>query len=99
LEGDLAVSTPATSIRSTANDEGAVEISTGTATILSGQRRLLLWSEVVRILQLSNDQVQFLVNTRQLVAIRIAGEERFDSREVERLIDTYVATALRRAEQ
>jgi hypothetical protein len=63
------------------------------------RRRLLIRDEVLEVLQLFEDQVQQLINTRQLVPIRIAGEERFDSRELERLIDTYMATALRRADQ
>jgi hypothetical protein len=62
-------------------------------------RRLLIREEVLEVLQLFEDQVQQLINTRQIVPIRIAGEERFDSRELERVIDTYMATALRRADQ
>jgi hypothetical protein len=61
------------------------------------ERRLLFRSEVLQMLQLTEVQVQGLIDTRQIVAIRIAGEERFDSRDLERLIDTYKATALRRA--
>jgi hypothetical protein len=56
-------------------------------------------TEVSLILKLPEEKVQFLENTRQLVSIRIAGEERFDSREIDRLIDTYMATAMRRAGQ
>jgi hypothetical protein len=59
-------------------------------------RRLLIRNEVLAVLQLSEDQVQSLINTRQLVSIRIAGEERFDSRDLDQLIDTYKATASRR---
>lgn len=64
----------------------------------SQERRLLFRSEVLQMLQLTEVQVQGLINTRQVVAIRIAGEERFDSRDLERLIDTYKTTALRRAQ-
>jgi hypothetical protein len=61
-------------------------------------RRLLIRPEVLQMLQLTEEQVQGLINTRQITALRIAGEERFDSRDLERLIDTYKATALRRAQ-
>jgi hypothetical protein len=61
-------------------------------------RRLLIRPEVLQMLQLNEEQVQGLVNTRQIVPIRIAGEERFDSRDLERLIDSYRTTALRRAQ-
>jgi hypothetical protein len=66
--------------------------------LVRGQRRLLLQGDVQSLLQLSEDQVQQLINTRQITVIRITGEERFDSRDLERLIDTYKATALRRAQ-
>lgn len=59
-------------------------------------RRLLIRGEVTSLLQLSEDQVQLLINTRQIVAIRIAGEERFDSRDLDQLIETYKSTASRR---
>ena len=61
-------------------------------------RRLLVRLEVLQMLQLTDVQVQGLINTRQIIALRIAGEERFDSRDLERLIDTYKTTALRRAQ-
>jgi hypothetical protein len=59
-------------------------------------RRLLLREEVILLLQLNNDQVQLLINTRQINPIRIAGEERFDSRDIEQLIESYKTTASRR---
>ena len=62
------------------------------------QRQLLRHEQVCVVLQLNPEQVQFLINTQQIVRIRIAGEERFDTRDLDRLIDTYKATALRRAE-
>jgi hypothetical protein len=62
------------------------------------ERRLLFRSEVLQMLQLTEVQLQDLINTRQIIALRIAGEERFDSRDLERLIDTYKTTALRRAQ-
>lgn len=59
-------------------------------------RQLLIRDEARLLLRLADDQFQFLVNTRQLTAIRIAGEERFDSRDLDHLIDSYKITASRR---
>lgn len=59
-------------------------------------RRLLIRGEVLSLLRLSEDQVQLLINTRQIVSIRIAGEERFDSRDLDQLIESYKSTAARR---
>ena len=67
-----------------------------TTTRCAGQRRLLQRKEVCAILQLENEQFQSLVNTRQITLIRIAGAERFDSSDIDRLIDGYKATASRR---
>jgi hypothetical protein len=64
----------------------------------SSAPRLKCREEVSQFLQLDSDQVQFLINTQQIVPIRIVGAEPFDARDLERLIDTYKATALRRAE-
>lgn len=58
--------------------------------------RLLSRSGVLKLLQLSDGQVQFLVNTQQLVPIRIAGQERFDTHDIHRLVEAYKATAKRR---
>jgi hypothetical protein len=60
-------------------------------------KRLMARSEVDRYLALSCDQVQSLINTRQITVIRIKGEDRFDSRELDLLIETYKKTAQRRA--
>ena len=60
-------------------------------------KRLMARSEVDRYLALSFDQVQALINTRQITVIRIKGEDRFDSRELDLLIETYKKTAQRRA--
>lgn len=67
------------------------------ATNGSQHRLLLRPEEACAFLQLNDEQVQFLINTRQIVSIRIAGEERFDVRDLERLIETYKTTAERRA--
>jgi hypothetical protein len=67
-----------------------------TARRASSAGRLMCREKVSQCLH--SDQVQFLINTRQIIAVRILGEERFDSRDLERLIDTYKATAVRRAQ-
>ena len=59
-------------------------------------RRLHRRAKVQEVLDLSEEQVQYLINTRQITAIRIAGEERFCSRDIDRLIEGYKATASRR---
>jgi uncharacterized protein (UPF0261 family) len=48
------------------------------------------------LLHLSDEQLQFLINTKQITVLRIAGEERFDSRDLETLIESYKTTASRR---
>jgi hypothetical protein len=60
------------------------------------ERRLLLRGEIVSLLQLPEEKVQQLVDTQQLLPIRIAGEERFDSKDLHQLIEVYKATASRR---
>ena len=65
--------------------------------LVRDERRLLVRSDVESLLQLSEDQVQQLINTRQVTVIRITGQERFDSRELDLLIETYKKTAQRRA--
>jgi len=61
-------------------------------------RRLYTREDVMNLLKLNEDQVQFLINTRQITRILIAGEERFDSRDIDKLIDSYKVTAARRAQ-
>lgn len=61
-------------------------------------RRLHSREEVTMLLHLNEDQVQVLINTRQITRILIAGEERFDSRDIDQLIDAYKATAIRRVQ-
>jgi predicted DNA-binding transcriptional regulator AlpA len=62
------------------------------------QRRLLAWGELLAILQLNDEQIHKLINTRQILELRIAGEQRFDSREIDQLIDCYRNTAKRRVQ-
>jgi hypothetical protein len=58
-------------------------------------RRLLTRDQVIEILGLNDDAVQQLIDTRQLTPIRICGEERVDSLDVDGLINTYKRTAKR----
>jgi hypothetical protein len=53
------------------------------------ERRLLQRSDLVAILQLPAMKVDWLVDTKQIRPLLLCGEERFDSREVDRLIATY----------
>lgn len=59
-------------------------------------RRLLDRAEVISALSLTEEKVQQLINTRQILALRIAGEERFDSWDISGLIDSYKKAALQR---
>jgi hypothetical protein len=63
----------------------------------SGLRHLLLREQVGSLLQLYDEKLQILIDTRQITAMRIAGEERFDSSDIYRLIEAYKSTASRRA--
>jgi hypothetical protein len=58
-------------------------------------RRLFSRNEVEVYLSLATEKVQFLVNTGQLTVIRIRGEERFDVRDLDMLVETYKMTAKR----
>ena len=59
-------------------------------------RRLLVRAEALSYLQLDDEKLQTLVNTRQITPIRIAGGERFDLNDLDQLINDYRATASRR---
>ena len=63
---------------------------------LSSERRLYQPMELPGVLQLNQEQIDWLVNTGQLNPIRIAGEVRFDSRELDALVDTYIQIARRK---
>lgn len=60
------------------------------------ERRLLDRDGVLSVLHLIGEELQLLIDTHQLLPIRIAGLERFDSKDVYQLIDSYKATASRR---
>lgn len=60
------------------------------------ERHLYQSGELPGLLQLTQEQVDWLIHTGQLNPIRIAGEDRVDSREVDALIDTYVQIAKRK---
>ena len=59
-------------------------------------RRLYESAEVPSVLSLSPEKIDWLVKTGQLNPIRIAGEIRFDSRELDSLIETYKQIAKRK---
>ena len=61
------------------------------------QRRLLRRADVMALLQLPEAKVQWLVDTQQIHALYLCeGEERFDSRDIDQLIETYKQIALRK---
>lgn len=59
-------------------------------------RLLYLEAELPEALQLTPDQINKLVRTGQLRPIRIAGETRFHSHELNALIETYKQIARRK---
>jgi hypothetical protein len=59
-------------------------------------RRLLDRVEAVSYLGLDEEQLQALIDTRQITPIRIAGVERFDRNDLDELISAYKTTASRR---
>lgn len=60
------------------------------------ERRLLQRDQVAALLQIPDDDLQWLIDTRQLLELRIRGHQRFDSQDVSRLIETYKTTQSRR---
>ena len=61
-------------------------------------KRLLTFPELITFLNLPDDSVEWLVDTRQLSPLTIHGHVRFDSRDVTKLIETYKLTQQRRTE-
>ena len=66
------------------------------AAALTSTPRLMDRSNADRYLALSTDQLEWLIKTRQITPIRTRGEERFDRRDLDLLIEAYKRTALRR---
>jgi hypothetical protein len=60
------------------------------------QRRLYQPIDLPALLQLNQQEIDWLIKTAQLNPMRIAGEIRFDSRQVDALIDTYLQVAKRK---
>ncbi len=60
------------------------------------KRRLLMYSEAAEMLGLTLDEVQWLVDTRQLQEIQISGKKRLDQRDVDRLVTFYKRVQNRR---
>lgn len=61
-------------------------------------RQLYQIRQLSDLLQLSTEQIDWLVTTGQLRTIRICGEIRFDSNEINQLIETYNQIAKRKKE-
>jgi hypothetical protein len=53
------------------------------------ERRLLQKADLVALLQLPEPKVQWLINTRQIRTLLLCGEVRFDSKDLDKLIETY----------
>jgi len=62
----------------------------------SSERHLLQHAEVSTLLQLTLEQIDWLVSTRQITPLRICGQLRFDSHDVYELIETYKQTSTKR---
>jgi hypothetical protein len=60
------------------------------------ERRLLQKADLIAILQLAEPKVQWLIDTQQIRSILLCGEERFDSKELDRFIATYQQIAERK---
>lgn len=58
--------------------------------------RLLQRADVIASLQIPEDKIQWLIDTHQIRPLRLCGEERFDSRELDQLIETYKQIATRK---
>ncbi len=65
---------------------------------MQAQQELRLYGteELPALLQLNQEQVDYLIRTGQLRTIRICGEERIDAHEVDQLIATYKQVAERK---
>jgi hypothetical protein len=63
---------------------------------IANERHLLQREQAACLLQVSDDDLQWLVNTRQLMANGIGCNQLFDSLELYRLIDSYKRTQSRR---
>lgn len=63
---------------------------------MSRSRHLLRKDDLIDLLQLPEPKVQWLIDTEQIHPILLCGEERFDSRELDRLIETYNQIANRK---
>ena len=63
---------------------------------MPNEHRLYELSDLPTLLKLSLEKVEHLVRTGQLLAIRICGEYRIDSKEVDGLIETYSQIAKRK---
>jgi hypothetical protein len=60
------------------------------------ERRLLQKADLIALLQLSELKVQWLIDTQQIRRLLLCGEERFDSKELSRFIETYAQIAERK---
>jgi hypothetical protein len=62
-------------------------------------RRLMPRDEAAQMLHLTDEDIQWLVDTKQLPEIRLRGRKLFDSRDLDQLIDTYKTLVTRRKDK
>jgi len=62
------------------------------------QPRLLTTADLISILQLPEQKLRWLIDTRQIHPFHLCGEERFDSRDIEALIRTYKQVSERKVQ-
>jgi hypothetical protein len=71
----------------------------GSSSGLTGDRpvrRLLRRLDAQEYLQLTADQLQKLIDTGQITLLIVVGQERFDTHQIDRLVDIYRTTEERR---
>jgi hypothetical protein len=60
------------------------------------ERVLVTIDDVMALLCLDRSHIEWLANSGQLQPIQICGQERFDTQDIRRLVETYKTTQMRR---
>ncbi len=95
MSDDLIESTHAAGLTAAENETIQPCCRCATTKSTPSAARLMTRGDVDQHLALSAEQVTWLIRTGQVTKIRMRGEERFDRRDLDRLIENY-KTALRR---
>ena len=96
MSDDLIERTLAASLTASENEMVQPCCRCATAKSTTSAARLMTRGDVDQYLALSAEQVEWLIRTGQVTVIRMRGEERFDRRDLDRLIENYKKTAMRR---